>query len=777
MQKDIIKTSINNLKKDDLVEGKIINLFPYVFVVELTTKRKGFIPIEELSWEEEELTNPQKYFKIGDTIKALVYDIDYTKDKKLILSRRLAIKDPWKDIDKNFKAGNIVKAIVKVVTKKTVFSEVAKAVSAKSWLDRLHTQIEIDRRLENETLLLPGDTILGKIYSIDKSNRQIKMDIVGNYGYLSENHKLIVKKHFGILQESAEKENEIESYISNARHQASNQFNKILDFSYFQKNIQNILIVDDDKKFCSNLKDALSLIGFHVAMKHSGTETINLFQEGKRDFDLVLLDVILQDMNGIKVAAKLRDEFSFKNIILMTGEFENVMNIERLPALDLLLKPFKAEEIINSISNVINSDLTSKLINHVSFAMNNRLENQLHIFEPAKYKLSSSYDNRIKDVLDQIIRETRANAGAIFSLDPITFKVELIESKNINLTRFTRIKYKLQYSPIKDVIIGHERIKFNTIGYREGKFRYLLKLREFQSCLGVEIDGIGGLGYCIFVFHNEMNHFNPIDEMFLKLEIAATKIGSIIKEKKFSEWTEKDQRFILDGQTLSALGHELKSKLTALEMRLFTLNALLDTRGSWDIHLPKKIKENISDVDILKEDMFNIVRDLLRFSKKDEMKEININESLLRAITSVQPFAREFKTKIEHLLADNLPTVRGLGIKLEQVFLNLLLNAIQNISVYRPNYKGHVYIKSFYENSDNKLPLKIEFTDTGPGVHQINFEKIFEPMFTTKPDGVGMGLAICKGIIDSFKGNIYVKQSIMFMGSTFIVELPISEKK
>ncbi|MFX0134202.1 MAG: response regulator, partial [Candidatus Hodarchaeota archaeon] len=672
------------------------------------------------------------------------------------------------------KINDIVKATVKVITKKTVFSEIEKAVQARSWIDKLEEQLEQYKKLGNKIFLLPGDTILGKIYNIDINNRLIKMDIIGNDTFLSETQRMKVNKYLGIITNSDIKGQEVEIFTYSKKHNIYKTPDKILDyFSYFQKNVQDILIVDDDKTFCLNLREALDLIGFHVAIKYSGIETLNLFEEGKKDYDLILLDINLPDINGIEIANKLVNKFSFKNIILMTGDVDRILNIKPLPAMGILLKPFKAEEIINTIGKVIDTNSINNLTEEIEKRKSKFLDSQITIFDTTKYELSSSYDNRIRDILYQAIKETKADAGAIFSLDPLTYKVEMIESKNIDIKRCNRIRYKLPYSPIRDVIIDQEKIKFNNIAFHEGKFRNLLKLLDFQSCIGVEIDGIGGLGYCLFLFKNEVNRFHPLEEMFLKTEIASAKIGAVIKEKKFAEWSEQDQRFILDGQTLSALGHELKSKLTALEMRLFTLNTLLDTRGSWDRHLPQKIKEHISDVDILKEDMFNIVRDLLRFSKKDELKEINISECLVRAINSVQPFARELKIKINSLIANDLPVIRGLGIKLEQVLLNLLLNAIQNINLYKPDKKGYIYIHAYYDKNDEKLPIKVEITDTGPGIHKRNFEKIFEPMFTTKPDGVGMGLAISKGIIEAFKGDIYVKQSLMFLGSTFAVELPI----
>ena len=68
--------------------------------------------------------------------------------------------------------------------------------------------------------------------------------------------------------------------------------------------------------------------------------------------------------------------------------------------------------------------------------------------------------------------------------------------------------------------------------------------------------------------------------------------------------------------------------------------------------------------------------------------------------------------------------------------------------------------------------VKLRFIDTGPGVHQKDIEKIFEPMFTTKSAGTGMGLYICRQLLGRMSAQICVEKTAMLIGTTFLIEFP-----
>lgn len=160
-----------------------------------------------------------------------------------------------------------------------------------------------------------------------------------------------------------------------------------------------------------------------------------------------------------------------------------------------------------------------------------------------------------------------------------------------------------------------------------------------------------------------------------------------------------------------------------------------------------------------------IVKGLRNFSRLDQnvVKETDLNEGIESTLTLLHSM---YKDKVE-VIKDygNIPQVTCLASQINQVFMNILSNAIQAIEE-----KGKVFIKTW---QDDKL-VKIKITDTGNGMNEITKQKIFDPFFTTKEvgKGTGLGLSISYGIIKKHEGQIEVSSEIG-KGTSFIISLPI----
>jgi two-component system sensor histidine kinase AtoS len=113
----------------------------------------------------------------------------------------------------------------------------------------------------------------------------------------------------------------------------------------------------------------------------------------------------------------------------------------------------------------------------------------------------------------------------------------------------------------------------------------------------------------------------------------------------------------------------------------------------------------------------------------------------------------------------NLPDTQADPMQLQQVFLNLLLNAADAM----PD-QGFITVQTSYAASDRMLHLRV--TDTGKGIDGAIIGKIFQPFFTTKPNGTGLGLAIIKGLVEQHGGTISVRNN-EDRGVTFNIALPI----
>jgi signal transduction histidine kinase len=159
-----------------------------------------------------------------------------------------------------------------------------------------------------------------------------------------------------------------------------------------------------------------------------------------------------------------------------------------------------------------------------------------------------------------------------------------------------------------------------------------------------------------------------------------------------------------------------------------------------------------------------------RLSREESWEELDINQALHRTADLLRPLANKNKIEIKFELDDKMPPLHSVGVRLDQVFCNIVLNAIEWMA---PKPGAYLTISSRFVPESLKWPAQIRFQDTGPGIHRHHFENVYELGFTTKAEGSGLGLFIAKGLIEAIGGNISVEESIILVGTTFLVELPL----
>lgn len=168
-----------------------------------------------------------------------------------------------------------------------------------------------------------------------------------------------------------------------------------------------------------------------------------------------------------------------------------------------------------------------------------------------------------------------------------------------------------------------------------------------------------------------------------------------------------------------------------------------------------------------------IIRDLVDFSRPSnyELRLTDINHSIKEAvaITRVGTRAKDIEFNIH--LSEDVPSLPLIPDQIQQVFLNILINAVDAITDLKANSKSkRIDVTSTVENDT----VVLTFSDTGSGIDAENLGKVFEPFFTTKDQGkgTGLGLWVSYGIVKSFQGDL-IAESIKGDGTTFKLNLPI----
>jgi PAS domain S-box-containing protein len=225
----------------------------------------------------------------------------------------------------------------------------------------------------------------------------------------------------------------------------------------------------------------------------------------------------------------------------------------------------------------------------------------------------------------------------------------------------------------------------------------------------------------------------------------------------------RKERLAVLGQMAGGVGHELRNPLGAISNAAYFLSMVLEEPEP-------EVKETL---EILQKEVKTsemIISSLLDFAraKPPTRRKVDINDVVQEALSrATVPENVEVVSQLD----ETLPIILADPDQLGQVFENIILNAIQAMPE-----GGQLVVKT--SEVSEKLPksewVAISFADTGMGISQENLNKLFEPLFTTKAKGVGLGLAVVKSLVDGHGGTIEI-QSKVGKGSTFTVRLPTKE--
>jgi len=241
-----------------------------------------------------------------------------------------------------------------------------------------------------------------------------------------------------------------------------------------------------------------------------------------------------------------------------------------------------------------------------------------------------------------------------------------------------------------------------------------------------------------------------------KLELANEELRAT------QEQLIRSEKLAAIGQLSSGVGHELRNPLGAIKNAIFYIQ-----RRVAKTDLPTTEPRVMEFLDIVDEEVDTankVITDLLGFSRVAQLTVSPVNivgiiEDALRH--TPQPENIDLVKDIN----SDLPMVMVDADQIRQVFINIILNAQQAM----PD-GGRLNIQT--RSKDDFV--EVDFTDTGCGIPESDINKIFDPLFTTKAKGIGLGLSVCKGILERHDGNIRV-ESEAGRGTTFTVSLPTQQ--
>jgi PAS domain S-box-containing protein len=238
------------------------------------------------------------------------------------------------------------------------------------------------------------------------------------------------------------------------------------------------------------------------------------------------------------------------------------------------------------------------------------------------------------------------------------------------------------------------------------------------------------------------------------------------EKKTLEQHLIQTQKMESIGTLAAGIAHEVGNPLASISALVQV--AQRNTKDEFVLEKLGLVKSQVTRIS-------KIIRDLVDFSRPSnfEMQTMDINESLKESVEITKVGTKSMDIEINLNLSDELPSMPLIADQMEQVFVNILLNAVDAIhEVKDTTHNKRINVETAVADDT----VIITFSDSGPGIKEENKTKIFEPFFTTKQKGkgTGLGLWVSYGIIKNFHGNIEVK-SEPGEGTTFIIHLPVNK--
>jgi signal transduction histidine kinase len=218
------------------------------------------------------------------------------------------------------------------------------------------------------------------------------------------------------------------------------------------------------------------------------------------------------------------------------------------------------------------------------------------------------------------------------------------------------------------------------------------------------------------------------------------------------------------GQLSASIAHEINQPITGMVLKASAALRWLTVEKP-DVN---KIRDVLTDIVNAGQHAGDIITGVRAMFKKsiNERAAINLNNLINTVLALLHLDLQKDGVRVETQLDQELPAVTGDAVQLQQVILNLIVNAADAMRAVEPR------VLKVQTNRSPAGMVHVSVEDTGPGISAPDRERIFDPLFTTKSQGMGMGLSICRSIIDNHGGRIWVTAGAANKGAVFHFELP-----
>jgi len=761
MQKQLISKAIWNRVKAEHGPGTKVSAVVrrHVGFGAICDVGSGRIPAKirnlEIDWDpakQHSRTIPE-----GTSFEAVVLGFE-DEWRELLISRKAAQPSPFENYIGAHPIGSIVEGEVHEITPSLVIVRLSGGLEGVISHDLIPRVVPPKDEPDLNWRLTKGDHIKSLIVNYDRSKCVVRLDLAAAVKLLLEQHKRLIQSwKLGEITSD-----EPISHLPNRRRLEKLVTTRCL----------TILVVDDERDICAPIVAALRDRGHRVQSASLCSEAYRII-EHQDVLDVVMVDQQLPDGSGLDLVRKIRSKFSSARSILFTGN-PGAVSARDLNDVLVLVKPLETEQIIGCVEG------------YESICVTNRVLKGDESLGELSQMTASEVDqmhSRVRQALDAYLTALQEciskSKVAVLRLQESTNRVACLRSVGMSPATFDRYCDSLRFSFIGRVLEGGD-----SGFHRLGRNLSIPESREPLSTLMRELgaDSVYGLKLeiesqpdqvAVFAFFNSLQVITP--EQLRDFSQTARALSLAVERATLDAQLFKHQRVMVAGSVLLGMGHELRNQVQSLtsltdQMEGYEFNNNLSAfRKEWqelqtDIHLVRSHAVQVRD----------ILESVLSLTRSRVYQQVTLGQVL---DTVVKQCERAAKTD-EIFLQMEVPTgLRSVEVcnAIQHVLLNLILNSLQHVRLIREHGTGYVIVRASRDDADNTSELVISVEDNAFGIDWSNRFRIFSPFVTTRSHGTGLGLSVARMIAESEEGALDVESSFKFLGTTFVLRLPIDK--
>jgi signal transduction histidine kinase/DNA-binding response OmpR family regulator len=555
-----------------------------------------------------------------------------------------------------------------------------------------------------------------------------------------------------------------------------------------------VLLVEDDARCRESLKALLRQRGFAVNAVGSAADALAVVGAGMEGggvgstshglLGLLVVDVnlgpIAKHHDGLELAQRLRETAKCP-VLLITGEDATAAKRRQWGALEVnacLLKPFAAEEFLGALDEALSQEAAPwpQLLGGGEGP------------EPADEPGTHPAPPQALTPQAALARLSLRRAGTaihVFRLHQRSLKARSIVDVNGDRLQWVALRGKIAKSPIRDVALD-DVVVLDTDCATRARHYWTQRMMPYSSFCGVPVRVPGPYKYALVCFHAEASAF---DQAYLAAaQLCAEELGRVLEGSQLTSTRAHETLLVATGLTLESIAHELRTDLVTLAADVGRLKQRLSIASDTPSAESADVADIASGIDVVvrsaqsKVSALTGVRGGARIIDVQECARLATRRCMDVVYRTLPRHAPQIHIDMPGVAQYEPWHVRGTLAGLTIVLFNVLLNAAQQLELMigaGMARAGRIWTTyEVRECADGHRRGLIRIHDSGPGIHADDWDRVFEPGYSTKPGGTGLGLYICKFLLRQVRGSgrgaeVRLTRSVVWGGSTFTVALPL----